>query len=89
MFPMKRIEQLYQELNHYRLQIIAFQDKDIQYQNIITKFSKIASELEDVTEDMRKYNNNNNEQIINLNKWIKFAIDLFLKYKLDRKSDIQ
>jgi CII-binding regulator of phage lambda lysogenization HflD len=68
MFPIKRIEQLYTELNHYYLQVIAFQDKESQYQDIISKLSKSISELEDVIEDMRKYNNNRNDQIINLNK---------------------
>jgi hypothetical protein len=68
MFPIKRIEQLHQELHRYHLQVIAFQDKDPQYQNIILKCSKIMTELEGVIEDMRKYNNNANSQIINLNK---------------------
>ena len=71
MFPIKRIEQLQQELNHYYSQVIVFQDKDLQYQNIIPKLSRIISELEDVIEDIRKYNSHRNEQIINLNKWIK------------------
>ncbi len=68
MFPIKRIEQLHQELNRYYSEVIAFQDKDPQYQNIIPKLLRIVSELEDVIEDMRRYNNNTNEQIINLNK---------------------
>jgi hypothetical protein len=68
MLPIKRIEQLHQELYCYYLQVISFQDKDSQYQNIITKLSSTISELEDVIEDMRKYNNNKNDQIINLNK---------------------
>ena len=68
MFPIKRIEQLHHELDHYYSQLISFQDKDSQYQNIILKFSKILLELEYVIEDMRKYNNNINGQIINLNK---------------------
>jgi CII-binding regulator of phage lambda lysogenization HflD len=68
MLPIKRIEQLHQELNHYYSQVIAFQDKDSQYQDIITKLSRTISELEDVIEDMRKYNNNSNDQLINLNK---------------------
>jgi hypothetical protein len=68
MFPIKRIEQLHQELHQYYLQVIAFQDKDSQYQDIIPKLSKIILELEGVLEDMRKYNNNRNDQIINLNK---------------------
>ena len=68
MLPIKRIEQLHQELNHYYSQVIAFQDKDSQYQDIITKLSRTISKLEDVIEDMRKYNNNSNDQLINLNK---------------------
>ncbi|MGE0243661.1 MAG: hypothetical protein AB7P56_07010 [Nitrososphaeraceae archaeon] len=70
MFPIKRIEQSHYELNNYYSQIIAFQDKDLKYQEIILKFSKILSELDEVIEDMRKYNNNNNidNQVISLNK---------------------
>jgi uncharacterized coiled-coil DUF342 family protein len=68
MFPIKRIEQLQNELNNYYLQVISFQDKDSQYQNIIPKLSNTIAELEDVIEDMRKYNNNMNNQLINLNK---------------------
>jgi hypothetical protein len=68
MFPIKRIEQLDQELHHYYSQVIAFQDKDSQYQDIITNLSRIKSELDNIIEDMRKYNNRINGQIINLNK---------------------
>ena len=67
MFPIKRIEQIHQELNQYYSQIIAFQDKDSQYQDISTKFSKTILELDNIIEDMRKYNNKNN-QLININK---------------------
>ena len=31
MFPIKRIEQLHNELHRYYYQVIAFQDKDLQY----------------------------------------------------------
>jgi len=68
MFPIKRIEQLQQELNHYYSQVISFQDNDSQYQNIIPKLTKTIAELEGIIEDMRKYNNNRNDQIVNLNK---------------------
>ncbi|MGE5634763.1 MAG: hypothetical protein ACM3VV_05985 [Deltaproteobacteria bacterium] len=68
MFPIKRIEQIHQELNYYYLQVISFQDKDSQYQDIVTKFSKNLSELDDIIEDMRKYNNNKDNQLINLNR---------------------
>ena len=68
MFPIKRIENIQQELNHYYLQVIAFQDEDSQYQDIVAKFSKNLTELENIIEDIRKYNNNKNDQIIKLNK---------------------
>jgi len=55
-------------INNSIIQVISFQDKDSQYQDIITKFSKTMLELEDIIEDIRKYNNNKNDQIINLNK---------------------
>ena len=67
MFPIKRIEKIQEELNHYYLQVIAFQDKDSQYQDIVTHFSDILSELDDIIEDIRKYNNKNNS-LININK---------------------
>lgn len=69
MFPIKRIEKLHQELDNYYLQIIAFQDEDLQYQYIINKFSKNLSELENIIKEIRKYNNNTKDnQLINLNK---------------------
>ena len=67
MFPIKRIEQIHQELNPYYSQIITFQDKDSQYQNVVAKFSNTILELESVIDDMRKYNNKNNP-LININK---------------------
>ncbi|HET9807010.1 MAG TPA: hypothetical protein VFP49_08890 [Nitrososphaeraceae archaeon] len=69
MFPIKRIEKIHQELNHYYLQVITFQNEDSQYQDIVTKFSKNLSELDNIIEDMRKYNNKNNP-LININKQI-------------------
>ena len=35
MFPIKRIEKINEELNHYYLQVISFQDKDSQYQVLL------------------------------------------------------
>jgi hypothetical protein len=67
MFPIKRIEKMQQELNNYYLQVIAFQDKDSQYQDIVNKFSKNLLEFDDIIEEMRKYNNKNNP-LININK---------------------
>ena len=69
MFPMKRIEQLHHEFHHYYSQVIAFQDKDSQYQDIVAKFSKNLSELDNIIEDMRRYNNKNNP-LINIKKEI-------------------
>jgi len=68
MFPIKRIEQSHYELKNYYSQIIEFQDKGLKYQDIVFKFSKILSELDEVIEDMRKYNNSLDNQIISLNK---------------------
>jgi hypothetical protein len=67
MFPIKRIEKMHQELNYYYLQVIAFQNENSQYQDVVTKFSKNLSELDDIIEDMRKYNNKNNP-VINIYK---------------------
>ena len=67
MFPIKRMEKIHEELNHYYLQVTVFQDKDSQYPDIVTQFSKTLSELDDIVEDMRKYNNKNNP-LININK---------------------
>lgn len=67
MFPIKRIEKIHEELNHYYLQVIAFQDKESQYQDIMAKFSRNLSELDDIIEEMRRYNNKNNP-LININK---------------------
>ena len=51
---------MHQELNYYYLQVIAFQNENSQYQDVVTKFSKNLSELDNIIEDMRKYNNKNN-----------------------------
>jgi hypothetical protein len=58
---------MHQELNYYYLQVIAFQNENSQYQDVVTKFSKNLSELDNIIEDMRKYNNKNNP-VININK---------------------
>lgn len=69
MFPIKRIEQLHQEIYYYYLQAITFQDKGSQYyEDIVNKFSKNLSELDTIIEEMRKYNNKNNNLLINANK---------------------
>lgn len=61
------MEKIHQELNDFYLQVISFQDKDLQYQDIITKLLKNLSELDNVIEDIRKYNNKNNP-LLNINK---------------------
>ena len=58
MFPVKGLEKIHEELHRYYLQVITFQDEDSQYQDIATKFSKNLSELDDIIEEMRMYNNN-------------------------------
>ncbi|HET8855991.1 MAG TPA: hypothetical protein VFM28_00535 [Nitrososphaeraceae archaeon] len=69
MFPIKRLEKIHEELNRYYLQIITFQNENSQYQDIATNFSKNLSELEDVIEDIRIYNNNSkNNPLIHIFK---------------------
>jgi hypothetical protein len=69
MFPIKRLEKIHEELHNYYLQIITFQNEDPQYQDIATKFSKNLSELEDVIEDIRIYNNHSkNNPLIHIFK---------------------
>ena len=58
MFPLKGLEKIHEELHRYYLQVITFQNEDSQYQDIATKFSKNLSELDDIIEEMRMYNNN-------------------------------
>jgi predicted proteasome-type protease len=58
MFPIKILDKINEELYRYYLQIITFQNEDPYYQDIAAKFSKNLSELEDVIEDIKKYNNN-------------------------------
>jgi hypothetical protein len=50
-------------------QIFAFQDKDSKYQDIVNKFSRNLSDLDDIIKVLRKYNNKNNP-LININKEI-------------------
>ena len=70
MFPIKRLEKMYQELHRYYLQVITYQNKDPKYQDIATKLSKNLSELEDVIRDIRRYNiiNKHNPLIHIINK---------------------
>ena len=69
MFPIKRLEKIHEELHRYYLQVITFQNENPQYQDIATKFSKNLSELDNVIEDIRIYNNNsNNNPLIHIFK---------------------
>ena len=69
MFPLKGLEKIHEELHRYYLQVITFQNEDSQYQVIATKFSKNISELEDIIEDIRIYNNNSkNNPLIHIFK---------------------
>ena len=69
MFPIKRLEKIHEELHRYYLQVITFKMKIHQYQDIATKFSKNLSELEDIIEDIRIYNNNSkNNPLIHIFK---------------------
>ena len=70
MFPIKRLEKMYEELYHYYLQVITYQNEDQEYRDIATKLSKNLSELEDVIKNIRVYNiiNKNNPLIHMINK---------------------
>ncbi len=69
MFPIKRLEKIHEELHRYYLQVITFQNENPQYQDIATKFSKNLSELDNVIEDIKIYNNNsNNNPLIHIFK---------------------
>jgi hypothetical protein len=69
MFPLKRLEKIHEELHRYYLQVITFQNENPQYQDIATKFSKNLSELDNVIEDIKIYNNNsNNNPLIHIFK---------------------
>ena len=67
MFPLQRLEKIHEELHRYYLQVITYQNEDPKYQDIASKLSKNLSELEDIIEDIRKYNNKNN-LLLNINK---------------------
>ncbi|HSF01070.1 MAG TPA: hypothetical protein VLA48_09280 [Nitrososphaeraceae archaeon] len=68
MFPLKRLEKIYEELHRYYLQVITYQkEQDPKYQDIATKLSKNMSELEGIIKDIRKYNiNNKNNPLIHI-----------------------
>ena len=70
MFPIKRLEKMYQELYRYYLQVITYQNEDPNYQVIATKLSRNLLELEDVIRDIRRYNiiNKNNPLIHIINR---------------------
>ena len=69
MFPIKRLEKIQEEFHRYYLQVIAFQNNNPQYRDIATKFSRNLSELEDIIEDIRIYNNNSkNNPLIHIFK---------------------
>ena len=69
MFPLKGLEKIYEELYRYYLQVITYQNEDQEYQVIATKLSKNLSELEDIIEDIRIYNNNSkNNPLIHIFK---------------------
>ena len=65
MFPLKGLEEIHEELHHYYLQVITYQNEDQEYQDIVTKLSKSLSELEYTIKYIRKYNKNMKNQLIN------------------------
>ncbi|HET7642483.1 MAG TPA: hypothetical protein VFK40_03160 [Nitrososphaeraceae archaeon] len=59
MFPIKRLERMHEELNHYYSQVITYPKADPNYLYIANELSKNLSELDSIIKDIRKYNYDN------------------------------
>ena len=70
MFPVKRLEQMHEELHRYYLQVITYPKAEPKYLEIATRLSKNLSELDGIVKDIRiyNYNNKNNPLIHIINK---------------------
>ena len=70
MFPVKRLEQMHEELHRYYLQVITYPKAESKYLEIATRLSKNLSELDGIIKDIRiyNYNNKNNPLIHIINK---------------------
>jgi hypothetical protein len=67
MFPVKRLEQMHEELHRYYLQVITYPKADPNYLHIATNLSKNLSELDGIIKDIRRYNyNNKNNPLIHI-----------------------
>ena len=54
------ISQIHDYLNNYYIQdVFAYQNDSKEYQNILSRFSKLLDNLYQIIEDMKRYNNNN------------------------------
>ena len=59
-FAISKIGYIHQELNEYYKEIRSSQDSSKEYQDILSRFSKILSELFVLNQLIQRYNNNNN-----------------------------
>ena len=67
MFPVKRLEQMHEELHSYYLQVITYPKADPNYLYIATKLSKNISELDSIIKVIKRYNyNNKNNPLIHI-----------------------
>jgi hypothetical protein len=67
MFPVKRLEQMHEELHRYYLQVITYPKADPNYLYIATKLSKNISELDSIIKVIKRYNyNNKNNPLIHI-----------------------
>ena len=60
-FRIEEIGNIHNQLNNYYIHnIFAFQNDTEDYQNILSRFSKLLDNLYQIIQDMTRYNNNNN-----------------------------
>jgi hypothetical protein len=62
-FPITVIKNLHNALNDYYInEVYGYEQNDSSdYQNIVNRFSKSLEELYDLIQEMKRYNNNNND----------------------------
>ena len=59
--PILEIKNLHSELNNYFISYVYYcQHNSKQYQDILTKYTKILSDLYNLIQDIQRFNNNNN-----------------------------
>ena len=60
-FPISDIGNIHDQLNNYYIQDVFSQQNDsIEYQDLLSKFTKLLDDFYKIIEDMKHFNNNNN-----------------------------